>query len=259
MKLGTLLRINSIESADDNFALLKKMGFPSAQLVYKPVTYTKEDAKIIADLSQKYDIELSSQFAGFRWGEPTDRYIQMDYWKAACEFMSWLGVDDMVIHAGDIPTDRKSFEYSVMCERIRHIAEYAKKFDINILFETGIELPISLLAIIEDDVATGNLYVNLDTCNSITSGFGNPVDALYVLGKYVRNVHAKDGMPPKSAKQRGPEVAIGEGWVDFPKFIAGLKELGYDRYLTIEREISDEQQQKDLVKAREYLEGLWWN
>lgn len=257
MKLGTLLRIPEIEAADSCFSLIKKMGFPSAQLIYKPEIYKKEDAAKILELSKKYEVELSSQFAGFRQGMPTDRYSQMEYWKHAAEFISWLGIEDMVIHAGDLPTDKNSFAYSVMTEKIRVIAEHCKSYGLNILFETGIELPVSLLAVIENDVATGNLYVNLDTANSITSGYANPVDALYVLGKYVRNVHAKDGMPPKSANVRGPEVAIGEGWVDFPKFIQGLKSIGYDRYLTIEREISGEQQQKDIVRAKEYLETLW--
>ena len=48
-------------------------------------------------------------------------------------------------------------------------------------------------------------------------GFGNPVDALYTYGKYVRNVHAKDGLPPTDPRRIGKEVNIGEGHVDFEK------------------------------------------
>lgn len=256
MKLGTLLRIPDIEHAEEGFARMQRLGFPSAQLVYKPPVYTKEDAAVMLALSEKYGVELSSQFAGFR-PEISDSYDRMDYWKRAAEFISWLGVTDMVVHAGDIPTDKHSFQYAYMVEKIRHIAEYIKPMGLNLLFETGIELPVMLLGVIENDVATGNLYVNLDTANSITSGYANPVDALAVFGKYVRNVHCKDGMPPVSAAVRGPEVAIGQGWVDFPAVIASLKKLGYDRYLTIEREISGEQQEKDIVAARIYLESLW--
>ena len=257
MKLGTMLRVPDIDGAEDVFALLNRMGYPSGQLVYKPEEYTREDANKMLELSEKYGVELNSQFAGFRPGMPTDSYSKMDYWKRAAEFISWLGLTDMVVHAGDIPTDKKSFQYAYMCEKIRYIAEYIKGFGLNLLFETGIELPVMLLGIIENDVATGNLYVNLDTANSITSGWGNPVDALAVFGKYVRNVHIKDGLPPTSALKRGPEVAVGEGWVDFPAVIAALKKLNYDRYLTVEREISGEQQQKDLIRTRAYIETLW--
>ena len=45
--------------------------------------------------------------------------------------------------------------------------------------------------------------------------------------------------------------------MDFPAVIAALKKLNYDRYLTVEREISGEQQQKDLVRTRAYIETLW--
>ena len=42
--------------------------------------------------------------------------------------------------------------------------------------------------------------------------------------------------------------------VDFPAFIAGLKKCGYDGVVTIEREISGEQQIKDIQTAKALLE-----
>ena len=44
--------------------------------------------------------------------------------------------------------------------------------------------------------------------------------------------------------------------VDFRAFFEKLHELGYDRYVTIEREISGDQQQKDILVSREYLRSL---
>jgi sugar phosphate isomerase/epimerase len=44
--------------------------------------------------------------------------------------------------------------------------------------------------------------------------------------------------------------------VDFPKIIEKLKALGYDGTITIEREISGEQQTKDIAESKIYLEGL---
>ena len=87
-------------------------------------------------------------------------------------------------------------------------------------------------------------------------GKANPVDALEVFGEYVMNIHAKDGMYPTDGKNLGKEVAIGEGKVNFPAFIAKLKEIGYDSYLTIEREISGDQQLEDIKNAKVYLEEL---
>ena len=80
--------------------------------------------------------------------------------------------------------------------------------------------------------------------------------ALDVFGKYVMDIHAKDGLYPIGGKSLGKEVKIGSGKVDFPRFIAKLREIGYDGPLTIEREISGEQQIKDIMESKVYLEGL---
>ena len=37
--------------------------------------------------------------------------------------------------------------------------------------------------------------------------------------------------------------------MDFPKVVAMLKELGYDRYVIIEREIGGEEQTRDILAA----------
>ena len=49
----------------------------------------------------------------------------------------------------------------------------------------------------------------------------------------------------------------GEGDVNFPAFIAKLKSQGYDGDITIEREISGEQQRLDILEAKEFLESLF--
>lgn len=88
-------------------------------------------------------------------------------------------------------------------------------------------------------------------------GYGNPVDALYVFGKYVRNMHGKDGMLPTDPHRLGEETPVGEGMVDFPKIFKKFKEISCDRYVIIEREIGNaEEYQRDILKAKEYLKSL---
>jgi sugar phosphate isomerase/epimerase len=106
------------------------------------------------------------------------------------------------------------------------------------------------------EVGTGNLGVNLDPANLIMYGKGNPVDALDVFGQYVRSVHAKDGCYPTDPYHLGKEVKIGQGKVNFPNLIARLNEVGYRGPLIIEREISGEQQTKDIKEATGYLDSL---
>ena len=107
-----------------------------------------------------------------------------------------------------------------------------------------------------ETVGCDNLGINLDTANLILYGKANPVDALDVFGKYVRNLHAKDGCYPTNGHDLGLETRVGEGKVDFKGVFKKLHELGYDSYVTIEREIDGDQQLVDILESRDYLQGL---
>ena len=107
-----------------------------------------------------------------------------------------------------------------------------------------------------ETVGTDNLGINLDTANVILYGKANPADALDVFGKYVRNLHAKDGFYPTNGHDLGTEARIGDGKVDFRAVFTKLHELGYDRYVTIEREIEGAQQIEDVRYSKIYLEKI---
>ena len=106
------------------------------------------------------------------------------------------------------------------------------------------------------DTGLMNVGINLAPANLIMYGKANPVDALDVFGEYVMGVHAKDGKYPTNGNELGVETRIGEGKVNFPAFIAKLKEVGYDGAVTIEREISGEEQIRDIKESITYLNDL---
>ncbi len=272
MKIGTLLRINDISCVSENFANLCDMGFNSCQLVYKPAVYTEEDAKLIRSAANEYGVDISAQFCGYYdndtvWdnyygymnaglGVDAYRKSRLDYLKSAARFAHAAGIEDIVIHAGFIPNNPFSPEYPPLLSAVRTLCVYCADIGVNVLLETGGEAAISLLRLITD-VDTGNLFVNLDPANMLMYGYANPVDALYTVGKYVRNIHGKDGMPPTDPKKLGAETPVGEGMVDFPAMLSSLKKLGYDRYITIEREnVNAEAHRKDILKAKAYFEDL---
>ena len=60
----------------------------------------------------------------------------------------------------------------------------------------------------------------------------------------------------KSAVIVCQEKRIGDGRVNFPQLIKKLKEHGYDGDITIEREISGEEQVKDVIYAKKFLEDI---
>jgi sugar phosphate isomerase/epimerase len=114
---------------------------------------------------------------------------------------------------------------------------------------------VVLLRVIED-LGLGNLGVNLDTANLILYGKAAPLDALDVIGPYVRCLHAKDGLYPTDGRHLGEEVPIGQGKVNFPAVLKRLKELGFDGDVIIEREISGAKQTADIRAAVTYLRRL---
>ncbi len=77
-----------------------------------------------------------------------------------------------------------------------------------------------------------------------------------MFGGYVRNVHAKDALYPTDPMKLGAEVKVGTGKVRFPEFIRRLDEIGFAGEFIIEREITGEQQAKDIRETVSYLEAL---
>ena len=102
-------------------------------------------------------------------------------------------------------------------------------------------------------VGCDNVGINFDTANLLLYGKANSLDAIEVFGKYVRETHIKDGFYPTDGMSLGEQCAVGEGRGNIPEVVKRLREIGYDGTFTIEREISGEQQIKDIIAARDLL------
>ena len=271
MKIGTMLYFNSLEEMEKSFNKLRAFGFASCQLCsWEPEKWTDENADGIRALAEKHGIEISSFWCGWEgpkvWdfyeGQRTLGLVPPQYRemrvKNLCDgadFAHRIGLTDVATHMGFIPECPFDPNFEPLCDAIRTVAQHLKTNGQYLLFETGQETPVTMLRCFEQ-VGMDNLGVNLDTANLILYGKANPVDALDVFGKYVRNLHAKDGFYPVNGHDLGEEVRLGDGKVDFPALFRRLKELGYDSYVTIEREISGEQQDEDIRHAKVYLETV---
>lgn len=271
MKIGTMLYFNTLEEMAKSFIKLRAFGFASCQLCsWEPEKWTDENADGIRALAEKHGIEISSFWCGWEgpkvWdfyeGQRTLGLVPPQYRemrvKNLCDgadFAHRIGLTDVATHMGFIPECPFDPNFEPLCDAIRTVAQHLKTNGQYLLFETGQETPVTMLRCFEQ-VGMDNLGVNLDTANLILYGKANPVDALDVFGKYVRNLHAKDGFYPVNGHDLGEEVRLGDGKVDFPALFRKLKELGYDAYVTIEREISGEQQDEDIRHAKVYLETI---
>ncbi len=271
MKIGTCVSLSSMDGIADKFATLRDNGFDSCQLLaWKPAVWTDENAAILKELLTEYGITVSAFWCGWEgpcvWNfydgqitlglvPPEYRQMRIQNLCDGADFALKLGIKDVATHMGFIPENPYDPNFSSFCVAVRTVAQHLKKNGQYLLFETGQETPVTMLRCFEQ-VGCDNLGINLDTANLILYGKANPVDALDVFGKYVRNIHAKDGCYPTNGHDLGKETKIGEGKVDFKAFFTKLHELEYDSFVTIEREISGEQQLKDILESRAYLQQI---
>lgn len=271
MNYGTIIRIITPKDLYEQLCSLKSKGFDCCQLVYKPEVYTREDAEIINDAVLKSGVEIQALIAGFRdsytkWnlysdfedaGLNSEKYgaQRLAYVKKAAEFCGMLGVKNMMVHAGFVANNPFSDEYRKMCEIIKDLANFIKQYNMNLLLETGGESPVTLLRLIED-TGCDNVFANLDTANLIMYGFGNPVDAVYTLGSYIKSVHIKDGLPPVTPNELGIEAEFGEGFVDFERFFKVLNSKQIKVTYIIEREIPDGKTPEKLCSILEKVKSM---
>ena len=270
MKLGLLTSLN--RDVTENIKKVAEMGFTTCQLkCWNSAFLTDELADEVNRACEEYGVTITAFWVGwdggysfwnFYDGPASLGLVPREYrpertrmlLKGAA-FAKKINVTDVITHVGFLPENPASTEYCELITLLRFICNKLKANDQYFLFETGQETPVTLLRTIEE-IGTGNCGINLDPANLLMYGKGNPVDALLVFGKYVRSIHGKDGSYPTDGRRLGPELPLGQGLVDYPRFIARLKEIGYDGAITIEREIKGDQQIVDIVAAKAYLETL---
>jgi L-ribulose-5-phosphate 3-epimerase len=259
--------ISSANNPEKDLEIVRELGFPTCQLSVG--TYSPQLAGRLSDTLSKYDIIPTSLICmgpgkyvwNFTEGPSTiglvprgERKERVQRLMQGIDFCKAAGIPAVHAHFGFIPEDPENILYKEFVETMKPIGEYALQQGINIYFETGQETPVTLLRAITD-IGTGNLYVNYDTANLVMYGKANPVDGLKVIGKYVRALHAKDGLYPINPRELGKEVPIPTGEVDFPKVLSYLSNLGFSGHVTIEYELG-EQNRDYLLKTKHYLEDI---
>ncbi|ADV83519.1 sugar phosphate isomerase/epimerase family protein [Terriglobus saanensis] len=267
-RLGIVVQVKRGGSSEEVIKHVHDLGFPTCQIFFDELNMREAQPLLLA--LKKYGVEVSAlsehnpgpRIFDFYRGPLTigilpqeHRRARIDALKLAADFARTCDIPSIHTHLGFIPEDPNDPTYPVAVEAIKEVAQHCKDQGRMLLCETGEETPITMLRMIQD-VGTGNVFVNLDTANLILYGKGNPVDAMDVFGHLVRGMHAKDGLFPTNPRTLGEEVAIGTGRVDFPALFKKLKEVNYDRTVTIEREISGPKQTADILQSKVYLQHL---
>lgn len=160
-------------------------------------------------------------------------------------------------HIGVIPEEKTHPRYRIMLEALTECGLYAKERGVTLAIETGPESAVTLLQFLKD--TKGGVGVNLDPANFVMVTGQDPVAAVEILGEYIVHTHLKDGK--KLSSEFSPEevyhafaiggvealnactgfveLPIGSGDVSWPDYLDALRKIGYQGYLTIERETGD--------------------
>lgn len=192
--------------------------------------------------------------------------------KAVADLAVKLGSNVVTTHIGVVPEDKNCGTYKIMKAACKEIGDYAAAKGVTFAIETGPEKAVTLRDFIAD-VGSKGIGVNLDPANLVMVTDDDPVQAVYTLKDYIVHTHAKDGILKKKTDPKRIynffaeggiedlrmsdyfiELPLGEGDVAFDEYLKALEEIGFNGFLTIERECG-ENPYADIKKAVDFLKS----
>ena len=174
--------------------------------------------------------------------------------QAAAQLAQELGLRLVSFHAGFLPHEETDPDYLKLKQRIQQVAEVFAARNIDLAFETGQETAETLCAFLEQ-LGCSNVGVNFDPANMILYGKGDPIEAMRVLGPWIKQVHLKDAKATAQPGTWGEETVAGTGEVDWPTFFSTLTELNFTGDCCIERE-GGTQRVADILTAKQLVAAM---
>lgn len=191
---------------------------------------------------------------GHGFADPAQNPARIARSKKIMQLATDLACTVVTTHIGVIPSDPAHPRYAVMQQACAELGRFGEQIGARFAIETGPESAPVLRSFIES-LGTGGVGVNLDPANFVMVTDQDPVEAVRLLGPHIVHTHAKDG---RMLRKTDPEIIynffaeggigdlrmddyfietpLGEGSVDFPAYLAALRDIGFDGWLTIERE-----------------------
>ena len=272
MKIGAIAESfnKPFKEAIESIAALKLDGvqmYADTKTVFADMTATQiKEVKKIIDGAGIAVSALCGDF-GCDMYYTRDR-AAIDKEKRIMEIAKALGTDIVTTHIGVVPEDFDCKQYESMHKVCRELAEFADTMGGHFAVETGPERA-ELLKKFLDNLGSRGVSVNLDPANLVMCAGDDPVKAVYTLKDYIVHTHAKDGKQLKAVDTRTLycpqyynlepgdwgsiiEMPLGAGNVDWANYLKALEEIGYNGYLTIERECG-ENPAADIALAANFL------
>lgn len=235
---------------------------------------SKEKCEVYKKLLKDNNLVVSAlcgDMGGYGFEIEKDNAERVEKTKDIVDLAVEFGTSVVTTHIGVIPEDKTNPRYAVMLKALTECGIYAKSKGVTLAIETGPEKAKTLLAFLEE--TKGGVGVNLDPANFTMVTGQDAVEAVYILKDYIVHTHLKDGkmLDPNqdptdvyhafavggvdalNACKGFIELPIGEGDVDWDKYLKALDEIGFKGFLTIEREAGDNPV-KDIQIAAEFAQ-----
>jgi len=209
---------------------------------------------------------VCGDLGGYGFTNPDENPWRIEKTKEIINLALELGCGIITTHIGVIPSDKNHPRREIMRDTCEKLGSYAQNIGAVLAIETGPE-PAAVLRGFLDSLDTRGICVNLDPANLIMTLGDDPVKAVGTLKPYIVHTHAKDGVRMRvvdttqiyrtfgaeseadgwSGQEREMgegdcfrELPLGAGKVDWGKYLAALKEIGYTGFLTVERETGED-------------------
>jgi L-ribulose-5-phosphate 3-epimerase len=230
-----------------------------------PENLTSAARKELKDYISSLGLEISALCGDLGGHGFQDREInpqKVEKSKRILDLAVDLGTNIVTTHIGIIPEDPATPVFESMQIACEELGVYAKSLNAYFAIETGPETSLRLKAFL-DTLSTNGVSVNFDPANMVMVTGDDPVEGVKLLKDYIVHTHVKDGVRYKPVDPRDVygalgygggvdheliakmvtegeyfrELPLGEGKVEFPSYFAALQDIGYQGYLTIEREV----------------------
>ncbi len=236
---------------------------------YAPENMTSAKRRELLDLVKSNGLVFSALCGdlGQGFGDREKNPALIEKSKRILDLARDLETDVVTTHIGVVPGDSSHERYKIMQEACFELSRYADQMGAHFAIETGPE-PADRLKGFLDALHSTGVAVNFDPANLVMVTGDDPVEGVYILKDYIVHTHAKDG---RRLFEKDPEIVygvveekvktdpsfvelpLGDGDVDFDAYLAALDDIGYQGFLTIEREVGDDPTE-DIRHAVTFLE-----
>lgn len=230
----------------------------------------------LLDFIKSHGLEVSAlcgDLGGHGFTIHEDNAERIERSKRIMDLAKDLETNIVTTHIGVVPHDVNHDRYKIMQEACDILGEYGDNVGAYFAIETGPEIATTLKAFL-DSLSSQGVRVNYDPANLIMVTGDDPVQGVYTLKDYIVHTHAKDGIQIQKSNpeyiyrcfadgmpenfhvdEYFLEKPLGLGNVQFDAYLKALRDIGYEGFLTIEREVGDNPE-KDIREAVQFLQKL---